>query len=476
MSSITASANRSGRQAIVLGAGMAGLVAARILADHFDRVTIVEPDALPREPSPRTGVPQGHHVHVLLHSGRLILDRLFPSLQDDLAHAGAPLIDGLKDLAWLTGAGWAIRFPSKYVGRSASRHLLEWVIRRRLAQDPRIGFVEERSATDLVAGDDRSRVRGVRIRPRQRGDVPGGEETLSADLVVDATGRGSRATQWLRALGYPEPRRSEINAHLGYTTRFYRLPANPLRDWQGLYVQARLPTVLRGGLLLRLENDAWICTLGGYAKDYPPTDDQGFLAFARSLRVPSLYDAIKDAEPLTTPVANRSSANVWRHYDELPRWPDGFVVIGDAVCAFNPVYGQGMSVAAKEAMVLDACLRDQRRRRPDGDLAGLAGRFQRQLPRTIGPVWTIATGEDVRVPGAEGGKPGRAARLFQDYFARVVQLTTEDIFARQLFSEVLNLEQPALRLFHPRLIAKVILGPTGRAAPGPDAPARIAPA
>jgi 2-polyprenyl-6-methoxyphenol hydroxylase-like FAD-dependent oxidoreductase len=470
LSSSASSPNGAGRRALVLGAGMAGLAAARVLADHVDRVTVVEQDALPTEASPRRGTPQSRHVHVLLNSGRTILNRLFPGLEDDLGAAGAPVVDGAKDIAWLMTAGWGIRYPSKYIARIASRPLLEATVRRRLTQNPRVDFVAERSVEGLLASEDRSRVHGVRVRPR--GDEPGGaEEDLTADLVVDATGRGSRASQWLRAIGYPEPPRTEIDAFLGYASRYYRLPPDPHRSWQGLYVQARLPAELRSGFFFRVENDAWLCTLAGYGRDHPPTDEEGYLAFARSLRAPLLYEAIKDAEPLTPPVAIRSTANVWRHYERLPRWPDGFVALGDAVCAFNPVYGQGMSVAAKEAMVLDGLLR--RRRRPDGDLAGLAGQFQRKLPQTIRPAWTMATGEDFRVPQVEGGRPGRSARFLHWYLDRVIQLATEDVFARQAFFEVLNLDRPPTCLFDPRLIAKVILGPTGRAA-GPGA-ARVAP-
>lgn len=466
--------NRTQQHAIVLGAGMAGLVAARVLTDHFDRVTIVEQDALPAAPAARHGTPQAHHVHVLLNSGKTILTRLFPGLTEDLEQSGVPRVDGINDLAWLTRAGWGIRYPSKYLAQPASRPLLEWIIRQRLVSNSRVQFLTESSAAELLASADRRRVLGVRLR--RHGESEGAMEQLTADLIVDTTGRGSRAVQWLRDLGYPEPPRTEINAHFGYTSRFFRLPPDPRRDWQALYIQADLPLHLRGGILMRLENDRWICTLGGYARNYPPTDEAGFLAFAQSLRSPRLFEAIKDGEPLSAPIANRSGANIWRHFERLSRWPDGFIIMGDAVCAFNPVYGQGMSVAAKEAMDLDASLRVQRQRRPDGDLTGFAARFQRQLPKTIQSVWTIATGEDVRVPGAEGGTSGRLAHFIHGYLDRVLQLTTEDIWARQALVEVLNLDQPALLLFHPRLIAKVILGPTGRTAPGPAAaPPSVAP-
>lgn len=465
MSSENQSRSRELSRAVVLGAGIAGLVAARVLADHVENVTIVEQEQLPDEAAARNGVPQSRHVHVLLNSGRTILNRLFPGFDDEVGRAGAPLVDGIKDVAWMTSAGWSLRYPSRYLGYSASRPLIEHTIRQRLRVNPRVSWVEGQSALGLVASADGNRVSGVRVRPRH-GEAT--EELLGADLVVDATGRGSRATHWLRDLGYPEPPRSEIDAHLGYSTRLYRKPANLDFGWLGVYIQGKLPTNLRGAVLFPLESDTWIVTLAGFGRDYPPTDDEGFLEFARSLRSPVIYDAIKDAEPLTPAVATRSTANIWRHYERLPRWPEGFIALGDSVCAFNPVYGQGMSVAAKEALVLDACLRERSRNGREV----FARTFQKRIVREIAPVWTIATAEDVKTPGVEGGQPGRIDRFLQKYFDRVIQLTTEDVFANDIFRSVLNLDKPATALFHPRLVAKVILGPTGRGAPAPR-PSRV---
>ncbi len=439
------------------------MTAARVLVDYFDRVTIVERDHLPAGPVARSGIPQGHHIHVLLNSGRAILNRLFPGLEEELGQAGAPKADGINDLAWLMPTGWALRYPSRYVGRVATRPLLEWAVRQRLQQNPRVSIMDGRTAIGLLASDNHRNVTGVRVRPRD--GSPDGQSagaSLAADFTVDATGRGSRATSWLRDLGYREPRRTELNAYLGYSSRLYRLHEDPARTWQGLYIQPRLPHELRGAVLLRTENDAWICTLGGYAKDYPPTDEAGFLAYARSLRVPDLYEAIIDGEPLTAPVANRSSANVWHHYETLEAWPDGFIVLGDAVCAFNPVYGQGMSVAAKEAMVLEQCLREQQRNGANSDVQGLARKFQRSLATTIQPVWTIATGTDVQVPGVEGGRPGRIDRFIHWYLDRVSLLATRDPFARQVLVEVQNLDRPATALFDPRLMARVGQGLRGK--------------
>jgi 2-polyprenyl-6-methoxyphenol hydroxylase-like FAD-dependent oxidoreductase len=448
---------------------MAGLVAARVLADHFDRVTLVDRDRLPSDASSRPGVPQGSHVHILLMRGKLILEELFPGFQDELVAAGAPLVDGARDFAWLTPYGWGVRYPSGRIGVGCSRGLREATVRRRVAQNPRITFVEERTATGLVASEDRTRILGARLGPRNLDASGGGPtETVVADLVVDATGRGSKAARWLQDLGYPAPAETIVNPFLGYASRLYRVPDDPARDWKGTYDQGGADNP-RGGLLLPYENGRSIVTLGGVAKDYPPSGEDGFLAFARSLRSPLIYDAIKDAEPLTPITATRSTANVWRRYERLPRWPDRFVALGDAVCAFNPVYGQGMTVAAMEAMVLDKLLRVHRQRRPDGDLTGLAGRFQQSLPKTISPVWAIATGEDRRVPGAEGDPPSRAADLLHLYMQRVLRLGTFDTYARQVVLDVIGLLKPPAALFEPRLVYLALRkgGPRPTTAIGP---------
>src|SRR5438105_1564624 len=167
--------------AVVLGAGMAGLVAARVLADYFDRVTIVERDRLPPEPVPRVGIPQGRHIHVLLRSGRSILNRLFPGLEEALGQAGAPMVDGANDLAWLTPAGWAVRYPSTFVGRVATRPLLEWAVRQRLERHPRVSVVAEQTAVGILASDDRRGVLGVRLRPSERE----GSDPAEANLLAD---------------------------------------------------------------------------------------------------------------------------------------------------------------------------------------------------------------------------------------------------------------------------------------------------
>ncbi|HZU34928.1 MAG TPA: FAD-dependent monooxygenase [Gemmataceae bacterium] len=441
--------SNSRRHAVVIGGSMAGVLAARILADHFERVTVVERDRYPQGPAARKGAPQARHVHVLLTRGQRILEQLFPGLADDLTAAGAPVVDAAQDVAWLTPAGWAIRFPSDLTLWSASRELLEWAVRRRVMGLPNVQFLEECDVAGLLPDAAGQGVAGVALRRRRPAAGEKMEGEFTADLVVDASGRGSHAPQWLGALGYSAPEETVVNSCLGYASRVYQVPDCPPEGWKALYLQSKAPSGTRSGLLLEVEGKRWMVTLSGRGGDYPPTDDAGFVEFTRSLPSPMLYEAIRDAKPLTPISGYRATENRLRHYERLARWPEGFVVLGDAACAFNPVYGQGMSTAAAGAMTLDQCLR-----RPEKK--GLAKRFQRELAAVNAIPWLLATGEDYRYPTTTGGRAGWLARLQQKYVDWVVQLSTEDSAVRLQFLKVLHLIETPQTLFRPSIVLKLL--------------------
>jgi 2-polyprenyl-6-methoxyphenol hydroxylase-like FAD-dependent oxidoreductase len=274
----------------------------------------------------------------------------------------------------------------------------------------------------------------------------GSGQALEADFVVDATGRGSRTPEWLARLGYPAPRETQIDPLLGYASRRYAIPPGFDADWKAVYIQTDPPDVKRTGILCPLDNGRWQCTLAGAGRDYPPTEDEGYLDFAKSLRSPELYEMIRDAEPLTPIVGFRHTVNRRRHYDRLPAWPERFVVLGDAACIFNPLYAQGMSVVAFQAAALNEWLRSHASARV----------FQRRAARAAAGAWLIATSEDRRFAETVGPPARWWTRAVNWYVSRVVAAATVDerVCARLLDVFTLRSRPPAL--FLPPVLARVI--------------------
>ncbi len=441
-------------RAAVIGGSMAGMLAARSLCDHFEHVTIVERDRLPADPAPRKGAPQARHLHALLSRGLRILNSFFPKLQEELMTRGALIIDMANDMTWLTPAGWGVNFESDIAIMGCSRDLLEWCVRQQLSSMPQVEFVDGCDVRGLVPTGDGNRIQGLQI---QRRDVPGAiEQTIKADLIVDASGRGSRAPQWLRELGFEAPEEIVINASLGYTSRVFRRPGTLPNGQYGAYVQPAPPNDNRGGVLFPVEGDRWILTLAGYGGDYPPTDEQGFMKFARTLRVPIIYDGVKDVEPLSEIYSFRATENRLRCYEKLSQMPDGFVVLGDAACAFNPVYAQGMTAAALSALTLSECLAQERKRDQKGLLCGFSLRFQKKLAKVNLAPWMLATSEDFRVRGVTGGTAHTITRFMQRYIDQVVSLSTESAAVRNRLLRVFNLLTGPQTLFHPQIVIRVV--------------------
>ena len=437
--------------AVVIGGGIAGLLAARVLVDHFEEVTLIERDQLPTRPERRPGTPQGAHQHVLLLRGLQIVERLFPGFRQEAIAMGAPVIDMAADVAWLSAAGWGVRFPSDLKMLAASRELIEWVLRRRLAAIGAITNSQGMRVTGLVRQGDR--IAAVRVQPRGSASS---EHTISANLIVDASGRQSALPDWLAAIGYARPRETVIDGQLGYASRVYRMPVTRNFRWRGAYVQPAPPTHTRGGVVFPQEDNRWHVTLAGMGGDYPPTDETAFLDFARSLRDPILYEAIRSAEPLTPIAGYRATQNRLRHYERINPWPKGLVALGDAVCAFNPVYAQGMTTAALAVDALDRTLTESAARRRGSPREDAGRTFQRRLARLNVNPWRMATGEDLRIPQTTGGSAGTGDRMMHRYIDRIIQLTTVRPDVRLAFLRTMHMLDGPGALFAPRVIGAVV--------------------
>jgi 2-polyprenyl-6-methoxyphenol hydroxylase-like FAD-dependent oxidoreductase len=438
---------------VVVGGSMAGLLAARVLADHFDRVTVLERDRYPEMPAPRKGLPQARHAHVLLVWGREVLQRLLPGLTAELLAAGASLDDVGEEGAWLTPFGWAPRGRCGIPVLACSRDLIDWSVRRQVGALPNVQLRGGVEVAGLLAAPVGRSIVGVRLRMADGQPRGQAEQTLAADLVAVADGRNSRLPGWLVGLGYAAPAETVVNPFLGDASRLYRPPRGFRPGWKHLYIQSAPPEEPRGGLVMAVEGGVWLVTLDGGGGDYPPTDEAGFLDFARSLRSPAVYEAIRDAEPLTPIAGNRAAENRLRHYERLDRWPEGLVVLGDAACAFDPVYGQGMTAAALGAETLGQCLRHHRG--PAGPRPGLGRAFQRRLARVNATPWELSSGSDYRYPGAEGPPPGWAARLINRYVDGVIRLSTRHEGVRRRVLEVMHLLRPPSALLGPGVLGRV---------------------
>lgn len=436
--------------AIVIGGSMAGLLAARVLSEHFERVTIIERDQLIDDAQPRKGVPQGRHVHGLLASGAAILGEYFPDLFAALVQDGAVPLDPTDIRRYQLGVRVAaVPAPVKTVWQS--RPFLERHVRVALLARNNVQILDGCSVTRLLM--DSGRITGVVLQHRSEEQR---EDELAADLVVDASGRGSRAPQWLASSGYGQVKESSVKIDVGYASRIYRCPDHLPTDWKALIALGTPPTNKRSGVIFPIEGGYWMVTLAGWLRDYPPDDDDaGFLEYAHSLSQPDVYEAINEAEPVTPIKVYKYSANRWRHYERMPRLPEGFIIMGDAVCAFSPVYGQGMSVAAIEAKTLDTCLREQQKPAGNTHPASFPLRFQQAIAKKIKVAWMFSTGSDLRYPGTEGRR-SLETRLFNWYFRRVVGLTESHPLAARAFFQVSHLLEPLRSLFEPRIVWAVL--------------------
>jgi 2-polyprenyl-6-methoxyphenol hydroxylase-like FAD-dependent oxidoreductase len=433
--------------AVIIGAGMGGLAAAKAVAPYFNKVSVLDRDALPEGPDVRPGTPQARHAHALLAGGSTALEALFSGIGSDLLKAGA-----IK-----SRAGLAVRyeqpgfdpFPQRDLGFDAfclSRPLLEHVCRRRLGQEPNIELRHRSRVTDVAPSADRRDAVTVMFE-----DDGGMSRSVSADLVVDASGRATPTTSLLDKVDASALEVSEIGIDQAYATAVFEIPANVSRDWIGLAHFGAPPDDNYGGLIFPIEHGRWIVSIGNLHGGALPAEIEGFKAFVKAFRMPTFFDAIKGAKKIGEIARYRMPASVRRHFDRFERFPSAMIPLGDSVCRFNPVFGQGMSVAAQEAVVLNQLL--ESRCREAAPLDDLAHDYLVRIQDLLEAPWAVAQTDFIH-PLTRGARPPDFEKRLQ-YGAALTRLAAEDPETHRIVIEVRHLLRPQSALREPELARRV---------------------
>ncbi|MFG2860802.1 NAD(P)/FAD-dependent oxidoreductase [Streptomyces sioyaensis] len=458
-----------GRTALVIGGGLAGMLAVAALIGQVDAITVVERDRYPEGPAFRKGVPQARHLHILLSGGQRALEELLPGTLDALGEAGARSLDLPRDLLTRTPTGWQRRFDERrHRTLSVTRPVLDAVVRERALRAAagsatRVEILEATEAVGLTG--DAHRVTGVRVRSRDGAPAGRSVRELTAALVVDASGRASRTPQWYGDLGRTAPHEETVDAGIAYATRMYR-PKDPASAPDVAVNVPGWPECPRGGAYVPVEDGNWLLTLSGVRGHHPPTDAAEFTAFSATIGDPYVHELLARAEPRSPVYGFRDTRNRRRRFERSGALPEGFLVLGDACCTFNPVYGQGMSVAALGALAVRSTLAG----------GGSTAEAQRAVARAVEPAWLAAVGADRPYASPEDSTAGPGERLTTWYLDRLVARAAIDPVVGAAFRDVFCLTAPPTRLVAPRVLLRTVFLPRRPGLPGPPTAVEGAPA
>ncbi|MGV0046680.1 FAD-dependent oxidoreductase [Mycobacterium colombiense] len=442
------SPNRLGEHAVVLGAGMAGLLAARVLSEFYDSVSVVERDRLPDHPCHRRGIPQGRHVHNFHSRGLQVLEELFPGLLEDLSRAGAVVVDdGDVSRFYVRFGRYELKHSGAFTDPDAlalhmtTRPFMEFHLRRRVKALPNVTFLDGHDVSGLLTTADI--VNGVRITRRYNGFLT----ALDADLVVDAMGRAARTPAFLESLGYERPTEDRAVARYGYASQQLSVPEGSIAQ---RLVMFNPGGGRPGGLLLANEHDTFMLAIGVPADSgEPPTDFDAMLAMAEPSLPPAIIEGLRGAYPIGEAVTYQHAAAIWRRYDQMADFPAGLLVIGDALCSLDPTYGQGMTIAALEALTLRDCL-------CAGD-AHLAQRFFGATAHYIGETWAANQARDRMTSGVN--RPHGMRPRLQGWLSRAaLNAATQDVVLTERLFRVFNFIDPPSRLRDPALLPRIAWG------------------
>ena len=429
----------SGR-AVVIGASMGGLFAARVLSERFDSVVVLERDDLENTVDGRRGVPQSRHAHALLQAGLERIEGWFPGISQELIDGGAEVVDPGADFHWHQGGGLKAHYTTDVAAPVCSRAFLEEAVRARVEKIDNVELRTSVHAENLTATPDRSRVTGVAL---DDGTI------VDAALVLDCTGRSGLSIKWIEALGYTGPEVVEVGIDMRYTTRVFERTTDPARDFKLAIVIGAAPDA-RLAACFPMERDRWMITLCGYHGDHAEADDDAYLAYARSLPSQAVADIIATSKPIGEFRTHRLPSNQRRLVEKLKTVPAGWALLGDTVASFNPVYGQGMSSAALQAEALGNSLDAY----PDVD-AEMTRRIHKGAGKAVTNPWALSTGGDFAHPKTTGKRPP-GTNLINRYIARVVVADQTDPVVAAAFDQVGNLMAPPSSLMKPAMLLRVL--------------------
>ena len=438
------------KRAVVIGASIAGLLSARVLSEHFDCVNILEKDDL-KDELPRKGVPQGHHIHILWSGGMAAMRNLFPGVEEDLRRQGGIVYDNSKDMRWYHHGVWKLRTDSGLKIHSQSRPLLERIIRDRVMAIENVKLIPRSTLKSLAIDKLNNRITGVEFTERSVSDA---SKTLEADLVIDASGRTGAALRCLADHGYPPPEVDKIRFDIGYASRIYKKPENTNHNWQSLVIYPKAPLSFLWGVIFPIEGDRWIVTLVGVAGHHLKTNDpEAFVKFASQLDQPELYEAIRDATPLSPVRLVHFPGQQRRRLERMHSLPGGLLAVGDALCSFNPLYGQGMTVCSLEASLLKDCLESNSSSECDKHFGN---HYFKKASRIINPAWFLSTNNDFLYPNAEG-KRMLGNKVISWYLRRILHLSANSPVILIRFLQVLHFVKPLSSLMFPDVLFRVLL-------------------
>ncbi len=435
--------NRS--HAIVLGGSFAGLMTARALSSFYTRVTIIEKDVVHRYPESRKGQPHTKHLHGLLPCALSILNNYFPGLSEEINSHGGVLNDFGTSMSWFTHGGFKKNIFLDIEGVSLSRPLLEHLVRERVLSLPNVALLDCTIAKALLSSDDNQKVTGVMIEGKQDMRFT----KYNADLIVDCMGRGSKTPQWLKEMGYAEVPVDEMKINVTYTTRLYKRDPGDARGRWWIACTPQAPKERRNGAIFPIEGNKWIVSVGGWHGEKAPTDEQGFLEFLKTLPNHHIYDIASTCEPLGDIIQYKYPLSSRRNYEKMRRFPLGFLVLGDAVSSFNPVYGQGISSACLQVVVLDKMINE------NIDEHKLAKTYFKRTLKIKNKLWQMSTGEDFRFPETTGARPFGIG-MVNKYVSLVHKASIRDEVVCKAFLRVMGLIDSPAKLLHPQIIWRIL--------------------